>query len=84
MTNTNYKFNECSSLKNIALFNFNTNNVANMSGMFYGCSSLRNINLSNFNTNNVKDMSSIFHNCEKLTKNNVIIKDKRILDEFDI
>ena len=31
-------FNECSSLKELNLSNFNTNNVTDMRGMFYGCS----------------------------------------------
>ena len=34
MTKTNYMFNGCSSLTNINLSNFNTNNVTNMSDMF--------------------------------------------------
>ena len=76
-------FSGCSSLTNINLSNFNTNNVKDMSGMFYGCSSLTNINLSNFNTNNVKYMSFMFLGCKKLNKNNIITKDKRILNEFD-
>ena len=33
-------FDGCSSLTNINLSNFNTNNVTNMSWMFNGCSSL--------------------------------------------
>ena len=44
---TNYMFCGCSSLTNINLSNFNTNNVNDMSYMFSGCSSLTNINLSN-------------------------------------
>ena len=76
-------FSGCSSLTNINLSNFNTNNVKYMSWMFNGCSSLTNINLSNFNTNNVKDMSDMFFECKKLKKNNIITKDKRILNEFN-
>ena len=34
-------FLQCSSLKELNLYNFNTNNVTNMSYMFYGCSSLK-------------------------------------------
>ena len=49
--------------------------------MFSECSSLTNINLSNFNTNNVKNMSGMFWGCNKLNKNNIITKDKRILNE---
>ena len=51
--------------------------------MFYRCSSLKEINLSNFNTNNVTHMSCMFYKCEKLTKNNIITKDKRILELFN-
>ena len=51
--------------------------------MFYKCSSLKEINLSNFNTNNVTNMSRMFYKCEKLTKNNIITKDKRILELFN-
>ena len=34
-------FNGCSSLKELNLSNFKTNNVTNMSGMFAFCSSLK-------------------------------------------
>ena len=34
----NLMFCGCSSLKELNLNNFNTNNVTNMEGMFYGCS----------------------------------------------
>ena len=81
ITKTNYMFNGCSSLSNINLSNFNTNNVNDMRGMFFGCSSLTNINLSNFNTNNVKDMSCIFYGCVKLTKNKIITNNKKILEK---
>ena len=54
-----YMFCGCSSLKELNLSNFNTNNVNNMSGMFSGCSSLEELNLSNFNTNNVINMVNL-------------------------
>ena len=76
-------FSWCSSLININLSNFNTNNVTDMSWMFGRCLSLTNINLSNFNTNNVNNMWGMFYGCEKLTKNNVITKDKRILNCYE-
>ena len=53
----------CSSLKELKLNSFNTNNVRNMYRMFYGCSSLKELNLNNFNTNNVTDMSWMFYGC---------------------
>ena len=80
----NTMFYGCSSLKIINLSNFNTNNVTNMSAMFYECSSLKNIDLSNFNTNNVTDMGCMFYGCPSLNKNNIIIKDKIILNNNDI
>ena len=73
---------ECSSLTNINLSNFNTNNVTDMSGMFSGCKSLTNINLSNFNTNNVTNMICMFSGCSSLRNENIITKDKKILTEF--
>jgi len=82
VTNMAYMFNGCSSLKTISLSNFNTNNVTNMKKMFYGCSSLSNIDLSNFNTNNVTEMHDIFYGCSSLKKNNIITKDKKILNNF--
>ena len=56
ITKANYMFYSCSSLININLSNFNTNNVKNIRRMFSGCSSLTNINLSNCNSNNIVDM----------------------------
>ena len=49
-------FSHCSSLTSLDLFNFNTNNVKDMSCMFSHCSSLNSLDLSNFNTNKVEDM----------------------------
>ena len=77
-------FNHCSSLTNIDLSNFNTNNVTCMYSMFYNCSSLTNINLSNFNTNNVDTLDKMFDGCSKLRKENVITNDKKILNEIKI
>ena len=65
----NGMFSLCSSLKQLNLTNFNTNNVTNMSDMFYGCSSLKELNLNNINTNNVTHMEGMFHGCsEELIK----------------
>ena len=51
--------------------------------MFFYCNSLTNLNLSNFNTQNVTDMSHMFFYCDLLTKNNIITRDKRILNEYN-
>ena len=50
---------------NLNLSNFNTNNVNDMSFMFFYCSSLTFLDLSNFNTNDVNDMNNIFFNISK-------------------
>ena len=50
-------FEGCSSLKEINLNKFNTNNAINMNGMFYGCLLLKELNLNNFNTNKVTYMN---------------------------
>jgi len=51
------------SLTNIELYNFDTSNVTNMTGMFR-CSALTSLTLSNlFDTSKVTDMTSMFNNC---------------------
>ena len=57
-------FNSCSSLEELNLSNFNTNNVGDMSYMFTSCSSLKELNISNFKTNNKTNMSCMFFGCE--------------------
>ena len=74
-------FCRCSSLKEINLSNFNTNNVIDMSLMFYECSSLKEINLSNFNTNNVTNMYGSFHGCSDEIKNKIREQIKNIKEE---
>ena len=62
-----YMFSGCSSLKELDLKNFNTENVTDMSYMFYGCSELKGINFGqNFNTSNVKYKNKMFDGCKKL------------------
>ena len=58
----------CSSLINIDLSNFNTNNVTDMDYMFANCSSLTYIDLSNFNTNNATSMRGMFSRCNLLNR----------------
>ena len=82
VTDMSYMFSGCESLTNINLFNFKTENVTNMRRMFNRCKSLTNINLSDFNTQKVTKMSDIFYGCTSLTKNNVITKDKNLLNEL--
>ena len=71
LTKTNYKFCYCSSLTNLNLSNFNTQNVINMNFMFCNCSSLTNLNLSNFNTQNSINMGGMFCDCSSLTNLNL-------------
>ena len=71
----------CSSLKELNLSNFNTNNVTNMNGMFYDCSSLKQINLSNFNINNNTMMKAMLYGCSNDLKNKIISENKNIKDE---
>ena len=61
-------FENCTSLKEIDLSNFETENVYSMNDMFMNCSSLKTIDTSKFNTAKVKDMQFMFYNC-KLLKN---------------
>ena len=53
-------FHGCSSLKELNLSIFKTNDITNICYIFYGCSSLNKLNLSNFNTDNVTNMSGMF------------------------
>ena len=80
ITNMSYMFCDCSSLKEINLSSFNTNQVTNMSFMFDGCSSLKEINLTSFNTNQVTDMWRMFYNCSSLQEINSY--DKKIMKQF--
>jgi len=79
-TDMNSMFAFCRSLTNINLSNFYTPNLINMRAMFIGCNSLKNLDLSNFNTHNVNSMKKIFDACHLMKKENLITKDKKILD----
>ena len=46
--------------------NLNTENVKDMSDMFYICSGLISLDVTHFNTENVKDMSNMFYGCSGL------------------
>lgn len=45
----------------------NTENVTNMSNMFWGCSALTTLDVSKFDTQNVTDMKRMFSDCYALT-----------------
>ena len=48
-----------------------TNNVTDMSFMFFECTGLTSLNLNGWNTSNVKNMNLIFYNCRGLTSLNL-------------
>ena len=58
-------FSGCKLLRVLNISNFNSNNLTNMSLMFFGCSSLKelNINFSNFNIKKVTNKSKMFYGC---------------------
>ena len=59
-------FEDCTSLEEINLSNFSTNNITDMNCMLYYFSSLKELNLSKFNTNNVRNMKMMFQYCSSL------------------
>lgn len=64
-------FNHCANLKEIKGIEYlNTENVTDMSHMFYGCTILPEIDLTHFNTAKVQDMSYMFYGCTTLTSLN--------------
>ena len=70
-------FTHCSSLKELDLSNFNTNNVADnknkvtdMERIFFNCCLFEEFNIFNFNNINVVNMEYIFGFCSKLKEFN--------------
>ena len=62
-------FMDCTNLKEIlGIKNLKTDNVVNMSGMFWDCSSLESLDLTSFNTQKVHSMGWMFSGCKSLTK----------------
>ena len=61
-----YIFGNCKSLIYLNLSHFNTENVIDMTGMFYCCDSLKELDLSGFNTLSVNNISRLFNNCTSL------------------
>ena len=60
----NFMFSGCSSLKELNLNNFNTDNVTYMYRIFERCSSLKELNLDNLNTHHViTDKYDMFSGC---------------------
>ena len=67
-TSTKNWFRYCVALTEIkGMKNLNTENVTDMSGMFYCCHSLTDIDLDHFNTEKVENMCAMFMECKQLT-----------------
>ena len=60
-------FSHCSSLTNLDVSGFKTDNVTDMMDMFDDCSKLTDIDVSHFNTEKVTNMSVMFQMCSSLT-----------------
>ena len=68
LTSTAYWFEGCYQLSEISgIDNLKTDNVTDMSFMFWGCESLTSLNLNGFNTSNVTTMRAMFYRCSSLT-----------------
>ena len=67
VTNMNYMFDNCESLKSLDLTKFNTENVTSMKFMFEACTTLTSLDVSNFNIAKVTDINYMFSNCSALT-----------------
>ena len=74
LTNLEYMFLNCVSLKNIDELKYlNTEEVYNFSNMFNGCSSLSDINaLSNWDVSNGHNFDGMFKRCSSLTNLNAL------------
>ena len=61
-------FYECKKLETITGIEYlHTDNVTDMSEMFYYCEHLSSLDVSKFNTDNVTNMSNMFVRCKKVT-----------------
>ena len=68
LTSTAYWFHGLRNLSSITgIGNLKTDNVTNMSEMFYGCSGLTSLDVTGFKTDNVTSMSEMFYYCSGLT-----------------
>ena len=63
-----FMFLDCTSLIEVDLSLFNSQNIKNVYGMFSNCRNLAKVNFSSFNTKNVVNMGSMFYSCRSLTK----------------
>ena len=63
---TENMFQNCNSITEINLSNFQTSSVKSMDNMFEDCSSLTSLDLSNLQTSSVKNMNFMFSGCSSL------------------
>ena len=74
-------FYDCSSLKELNLSNFKTNNETNMSYMFFYCSSLKELNLNIFKTMDTITIYLMFSGCSDELITKIEAKYKNIKEE---
>ena len=72
LTSLNYFFQQCSSLVEVDLSDWNTGNVTNMQSMFDECKELQSVgDLSNWDVSKVTNMNRIFYKCQSLQNLNL-------------
>ena len=71
LTDETYRVSNLSSIQAMDLTGFVTDEVTNMSRMFFDCDKLTSLDLSNFDTSKVTNMSDMFANCQVLASLNV-------------
>ena len=54
------------SLKELNMKKFNTDNVTNMSHIFFECSALKELIIDNFNTKKLTNINGMFSGCSSL------------------
>ena len=71
-TSTKDWFRDMSEIQSISGLEYlNTENVTDMTSMFYGCSGITSLDLSHFNTAKVKNMGGLFRDCSGLKSVNL-------------
>ena len=68
LTNLNFMFHNCKSLKSIDFSNFDFSEVSDISYMFSYCQSLTSINFRNINTSKLVNMARMFNCCDHIKK----------------
>ena len=71
----------CSSLEELNINNFNTNNVINMNCMFCKCLALKELNINNLDINNVTNLYYMFDGCSEEFITKIRIQYKNIKEK---